>query len=166
MINAQHIILESPVGKLILFAKDEALTALLPMDHPDYRERIKQVLAVYAESDSALLKEAAKQLAEYFNGQRKQFSLPLHPDGTAFQMQVWKVLQRVPYGKTCTYGELAAMSGNKKALRAVGSALHRNPLPIFIPCHRVLPASGKIGGFAWGVDAKQLLLEIEKQSTL
>jgi methylated-DNA-[protein]-cysteine S-methyltransferase len=166
MINARHIILESPVGRLILFEKDEALTALFPMDHPDYRKRIKQSLAVSEESDSALLKEAAKQLAEYFEGQRKQFSLPLHHEGTAFQMQVWQALQRVPYGKTCTYSELAAMSGNSKAVRAVGSALHRNPLPIFIPCHRVLPASGKIGGFAWGVDAKQLLLEIEQHSTL
>jgi methylated-DNA-[protein]-cysteine S-methyltransferase len=166
MINAQHIILESPVGRLILFAKDEALTVLFPMDHPDYREQIKSVLAVSAESDSALLKEAAKQLAEYFDGQRKQFSLPLHTEGTAFQMQVWQALQRVLYGKTCTYSELAAMSGNSKAVRAVGSALHRNPLPIFIPCHRVLPASGKIGDFAWGVDAKQLLLEIERHSAL
>jgi methylated-DNA-[protein]-cysteine S-methyltransferase len=166
MINTRHIILESPVGKLILFEIDEALTALFPMDYPDYRERIKQGLAVSAGSDSSLLKEAAKQLAEYFDGQRKQFSLPLHPEGTAFQMQVWQALQRVLYGKTCTYSELAVMSGNSKAVRAVGSALHRNPLPIFIPCHRVLPASGKIGGFAWGVDAKQLLLEIEQHSTL
>jgi methylated-DNA-[protein]-cysteine S-methyltransferase len=136
------------------------------MNHPDYRERINQELAVYKKSDSALLKEAAKQLEEYFDGLSKQFSLPLHPEGTAFQMQVWQALQSVPYGKTCTYSELAAMSGNKKAVRAVGSALHRNPLPIFIPCHRVLPASGKIGGFAWGVDAKQLLLEIEQHLAL
>jgi methylated-DNA-[protein]-cysteine S-methyltransferase len=166
MINAQHIILKSPVGRLILFAKDEALTALFPMDYPGYRERIKQELAMSAESDSAMLKEAAKQLAEYFDGLRKQFSLPLHPEATAFQMQVWQALQRVPYGKTCTYSELAVMSGNSKAVRAVGSALHRNPLPIFIPCHRVLSTSGKIGGFAWGVDAKQLLLEIEQHSDL
>jgi methylated-DNA-[protein]-cysteine S-methyltransferase len=166
MINAQHIILESPVGKLILFEKDEALTALFPMDNPDYRERIKQDLAVSVESDSALLKEAVKQLAEYFDGQRKQFSLPLRPEGTAFQMQVWQALQCITYGKTCTYRELATMSGSEKAVRAAGCALHRNPLPIFIPCHRVLPASGKIGGFAWGVDAKQLLLEIERHSTI
>jgi methylated-DNA-[protein]-cysteine S-methyltransferase len=164
MINAQHIILESPVGKLMLFEKDEVLTALFPMDHLDYRERIKQGLAVSVESDSALLKEAVRQLTEYFDGQRKQFSLPLLPDGTPFQKQVWQALQSVPYGKTCTYSELAAMSGNSKAVRAVGSALHRNPLPIFTPCHRVLPASGEIGNFAWGIDAKRLLLEIEREA--
>jgi methylated-DNA-[protein]-cysteine S-methyltransferase len=166
MINAQHIILKSPVGRLILFEKDEALTALFPMDHPDYRERIKRGLAESIESNTALLTEAAKQLTEYFDGQRKQFSLPLHPEGTAFQMQVWQALQCITYGKTCTYRELATMSGNENAVRAVGCALHRNPLPIVIPCHRVLPISGEIGGFAWGVDAKRQLLEIEKHSAL
>jgi methylated-DNA-[protein]-cysteine S-methyltransferase len=166
MINARHIILESPVGKLILFEKEEALTALFPIEHPDYRERIKQWLAESIESNSALLKEAVQQFSEYFDGQRKQFSLPLHPEGTTFQMQVWQALQCVPFGKTCTYSELAAMSGNSKAVRAVGSVLHRNPLPILIPCHRVLPTSGKIGGFAWGVDVKQLLLEIERHQVL
>jgi methylated-DNA-[protein]-cysteine S-methyltransferase len=166
MINVRHIILESPVGRLILFEKDEALTALFPMDHPDYRERIKRGLEESDESDTALLTGAAKQLTEYFDGQLKQFFLPLHPEGTAFQMQVWQALQSVPYGKTCTYSELAAMSGNSKAVRAVGSALHLNPLPIVIPCHRVLPVSGEIGGFAWGVDAKRQLLEIEKRSAL
>jgi methylated-DNA-[protein]-cysteine S-methyltransferase len=76
---------------------------------------------------------------------------------------VWQALQSVPYGKTCTYSELAAMIDNIKAVRAVGSALHRNPLPIFTLCHRVLSASGEIGNFAWGIDAKRLLLEIEKE---
>jgi methylated-DNA-[protein]-cysteine S-methyltransferase len=159
-----YIIFESPVGRFILMEKNGALAALFPMDHPDYRERIKQGLAVSTGSDSALLKEAVRQLTEYFDGQRKQFPLPLHPDGTPFQKLVWQALQSVPYGKTCTYSELAAMSGNSKAVRAVGSALHRNPLPIFTPCHRVLPASGEIGNFAWGIDAKRLLLEIEREA--
>jgi methylated-DNA-[protein]-cysteine S-methyltransferase len=161
MVSKRHIILDSPLGRLILFEEDDALTALYPMDLHDYQERIKQSLAASLESNSKLLLEAADQLKEYFNGQRWQFTLPIRPIGSDFQQNVLQALRQIPYGKTLTYGKLAAMIGNPKAARAVGNALHNNPLPIIIPCHRILPSNSGIGGFAWGIKAKRLLLGVE-----
>jgi methylated-DNA-[protein]-cysteine S-methyltransferase len=108
-----------------------------------------------------LLDEAARQLTEYFEGRRSVFSIPLQLIGTDFQQRVWRTLQQIPYGETCTYGQLAMRMGSPRAVRAVGGALHRNPLPIFIPCHRVVPAQGGVGGFAWGAEVKQWLIKRE-----
>lgn len=113
--------------------------------------------------ETPLLKEAHQQVEEYFAGKRTQFSLPLGPQGTPFMKTVWKFLQEIPYGQTATYGQIAQKSGNPKAARAVGLANNKNPLPIFIPCHRVVGANGKLTGFRGGLDMKELLLNLEKK---
>lgn len=110
---------------------------------------------------SPLLLRARREIEAYFAGERREFDLPLAPQGTPFQQRVWRALQTVPYGSTCTYGELAAAIGNPKASRAVGMANHRNPLPILIPCHRVVGSDGSLTGYAGGLDRKRLLLAVE-----
>ena len=111
---------------------------------------------------SPLLLRAREELEEYFAGRRREFDLPLSPHGTPFQRQVWQALRTIPYGSTCTYGQLAAAVGNPRAARAVGMANHRNPLPILIPCHRVIGSTGSLTGYAGGVERKRLLLSIEE----
>ena len=112
--------------------------------------------------ETPLLKEAARQLKSYFAGELKEFSLPLEPSGTDFMKQVWAALCGIPYGKTATYGEIAEKVGRPKAARAVGLANNRNPIPIFIPCHRVIGADGSLTGYAGGLDMKKKLLDLEK----
>ena len=110
-----------------------------------------------------LLRQAAAELAAYFAGQLREFTVPLAPKGTPFQQKVWAALREIPYGETRSYKEIAAMVGNEKACRAVGMANNRNPLPIFIPCHRVVGSDGKLVGYAGGLDVKTFLLELEKE---
>jgi methylated-DNA-[protein]-cysteine S-methyltransferase len=109
-----------------------------------------------------ILRAAAQQLHEYFSGQRQSFDLPLQPAwGTPFQRAVWQALQRIPYGRTSTYGDIARDIGNPKAVRAVGAAIGQNPHSIIVPCHRVVGANGSLTGFAGGLDRKQHLLHHE-----
>ncbi|MCH5265858.1 MAG: methylated-DNA--[protein]-cysteine S-methyltransferase [Lachnospiraceae bacterium] len=110
-----------------------------------------------------LLRQACQELEEYFAGKRKVFSVPLSVHGTEFQERVWKELQKIPYGTTCSYGQLAAAIGKPKACRAVGMANNRNPLPIFIPCHRVIGSNGKLVGYGGGLDIKEKLLKLEQE---
>jgi methylated-DNA-[protein]-cysteine S-methyltransferase len=117
----------------------------------------------FVERETPLIKKAAGQIREYFEGKRKKFDLPLAPHGTEFQVKVWKALQKIPYGKTISYGELAVIVGNPKACRAVGMANNRNPIPVIIPCHRVIGKDGNLTGYAGGLELKKLLLEIEKK---
>ena len=112
--------------------------------------------------ETPLLKKANEELQEYFVGKRKVFDLPLAMEGTEFQKMVWKALSEIPYGTTCSYKDIALKVGNAKASRAVGMANNKNPIPIIIPCHRVIGANGKLVGYAGGLDIKQKLLEIEK----
>lgn len=114
--------------------------------------------------ETLLLKEAAKQLSEYFSGKRKTFELPLAPSGTEFQKKVWDTLKQIPYGETMSYGEVAKKIGNDKACRAVGMANNKNPIPIIIPCHRVIGSNGKLVGYGGGLDIKKKLLELEQIS--
>ncbi len=123
----------------------------------------KMIEAGMMEDNLPILEKAYKQLKEYFVGERKEFDLPLDPVGTEFQMKVWEALQTIPYGETRTYKEIAVQIGNENASRAVGMANNRNPLPIFIPCHRVVGADGGIVGYAGGTDVKAALLELEKK---
>ena len=116
-----------------------------------------------AVKETPLLIEAGVQLHHYFSGKRKSFDLPLFPDGTEFQQNVWSALQAIAYGETRSYGEIAKSIGRSKAARAVGMANNKNPLPIFIPCHRVIGANGKLVGYAGGLDVKQYLLKLEQQ---
>lgn len=138
-----------PAGPLTLVERDGAL-AELRFGADDGTEA------------SPLLLRARKELEEYFAGRRREFDLPLAPHGTLFQQRVWQALRAIPYGSTCTYGELAAAVGNPRASRAVGMANHRNPLPILIPCHRVIGASGALTGYGGGLEWKRRLLAIEE----
>lgn len=113
---------------------------------------------------SPLAETAAAQLREYTEGQRTKFDLPLAPKGTDFQLAVWEALLQIPYGQTRSYGEIAEMIGKPKAARAVGLACNRNPLPILIPCHRVVGKDRKLTGYAGGMDLKQQLLDLERDT--
>lgn len=113
--------------------------------------------------ETPLLKEAKAQLDAYFAGRLKAFGLPLAPAGTEFQMKVWNALCTIPYGETITYGQLAERIGNANSSRAVGMANSRNPLPVFIPCHRVVGTGGKLTGYTGGLDIKVKLLELEQR---
>ncbi len=112
--------------------------------------------------ETPLLLQAANELKEYFQGLRKEFSVPLRPEGTAFQIKVWEALLQIPYGQTWTYGQLARAVGNPKASRAVGMANHRNPIMILIPCHRVIGSNGSLVGYGGGLPMKEALLKLEK----
>jgi methylated-DNA-[protein]-cysteine S-methyltransferase len=116
-------------------------------------------------NETPLIRKAAAQLAEYFDGKRKTFVLPLALQGTAFQISVWKALQRIPAGETRSYKDVAALIGNPKACRAVGMANNRNPIAIIIPCHRVIGKNGNLTGYAGGLPVKQYLLDLEKRLT-
>lgn len=115
--------------------------------------------AIYKKTE--LIASAEHQLTEYFEGKRKQFDLPLMPEGTEFQKKVWDRLMNIPYGKTRTYGEIAVEIGNSKASRAVGNANNKNPIAIIIPCHRVIGVNGRLTGYAGGIDIKKTILNLE-----
>ena len=117
------------------------------------------------EKTTSILALAAQQLEEYFHGLRRDFTIPLKANGTQFQQQVWQALTHIPYGTTHTYKELAETIGKPKASRAVGSACNRNPLPIVIPCHRVIGSSGSLTGYAGGLELKAMLLKMEEEFT-
>ena len=107
---------------------------------------------------------AVKELEEYFQGKRKEFTVPCRPEGTDFQKRVWEALTRIPYGETRTYKEIAVEAGNPKASRAVGMANNKNPVPIIIPCHRVIGSDGKLTGYAGGLGVKEFLLNLEREN--
>ena len=114
------------------------------------------------QDEDEVLAETRKQLQEYFAARRKIFSIPLRLQGTEFQCMVWRELQRIPYGETASYGDIAKRIGRPKAVRAIGMANHRNKIPLIIPCHRVIGADGSLTGYAGGLELKKMLLEIEK----
>ena len=115
------------------------------------------------QKDTKVLLEATKQLTQYFEGKRKEFNLPINLKGTEFMKKVWNELEKIPYGKTVTYKEIAERVGNPKAARAVGMANNKNPIPIIVPCHRVIGANGKLVGYALGLDMKEQLLNLEQK---
>lgn len=123
----------------------------------------ENLIGDYIEKETEVICEAYKQLDEYLNGERKEFNLPLKVEGTKFQMSVWDALTRIPYGETRSYKDIAVAINNEKASRAVGNANNKNSIPIFIPCHRVIGANGKLVGYGCGLDIKEKLLEIEKR---
>ncbi len=146
-------IVHTPLGAMALVESGGKITHLFL--------QAAQAPAGLEEKQTPLLRRAAKELEAYFAGKRQHFDLPLAPEGTAFEQQVWKLLRSIPYGHTCTYGDLARRLNSPRAARAVGGACHRNPLPIFIPCHRVVGAGGKLTGYAGGLKRKRYLLEME-----
>ena len=154
----------SPVGELVLAATDSGITGVYfptsrlgaaPLERKDWVEDDGRGPA------SALLAQARRQLEEYFAGARTTFDLPLSAVGTPFQRRVWDALRAIPYGTTLSYSELARRLGDVRATRAVGAANGRNPIPIIVPCHRVVGADGSLTGFGGGLDRKRWLLEHE-----
>lgn len=142
---------ESPAGTLWIAEEKGAVTHITNTPLPtEYGE-------------SPVLRQAVSELTEYFAGTRKNFSVPIAPAGTAFQLKVWAALRDIPYGETRSYGEIAAAVGNPKASRAVGGANHRNPILILTPCHRVIGANGALTGFGAGLPMKEALLKLESE---
>lgn len=141
--------MSSPIGPLTLVEEDGAIVQLL--------------FGAYG-SDGAktpVLSEAERQLTEYFSGRRREFTLPLKPAGTAFQQAVWQALRGIPFGETRSYAEIAQSVKRPRAFRAVGMANHCNPIPVIIPCHRVVGSDGSLTGYAGGLEAKRILLHLE-----
>jgi methylated-DNA-[protein]-cysteine S-methyltransferase len=147
----------SPVGPLLLVADDTHLQAIWfsTSRHPH------PPLGAWPEGDNDVLRATRGQLDEYFAGKRRDFTLPLAPRGTAFQQQVWMALRDIRFGETISYAQLASRIGKPSAMRAVGAANGRNPLPIVVPCHRVIGADGSLTGFGGGLPTKRFLLELE-----
>lgn len=144
-------LIDSPVGLLTLRAEDGALTAIL---FGDQRTGLS--------GSDQILDQAEAELKEYFAGERKEFTVPVRLMGTEFQKKVWAALAEIPYGETATYGEIAARIGKPKACRAVGTANHHNPVPIIVPCHRVIGAGGSLTGYGGGLEVKAYLLTLER----
>ena len=150
--------LDTPIGELLLAGDDDALClvgfpegSMRKDPEPDW---------IYNEKPFAV---ARQQLTEYFAGERREFDLPLKLNGTEFQMSVLRALQQIPYGETTSYAEVAARIGRPKAVRAVGAANGRNPIPIIVPCHRVIGSHGDLTGFGGGLDTKDALLRLEAE---
>ncbi len=146
----------TPVGDLLLTWSGGALTGLhFPTSEGDQGESPEGT------PDPAPFDAVRRQLDEYFTGDRRRFTLPLAPRGTAFQMKVWAALREIPYGRAVSYGEVARRIGSPRAVRGVGGANGRNPIAIVIPCHRVIAADGSLGGYGGGVHRKRFLLGLE-----
>ena len=156
MINYTYM--ESPVGRLLLAGDEEGLRLIgfaegknPPKPESDWRYHTEP------------LQRAVGQLTDYFTGNLRRFDLPLQLRGTPFQVAVWRALQDIPYGQTISYGELARRVGNPKSSRAVGLANGSNPIPIIVPCHRVIGSNGKLTGYGGGLCNKETLLELERK---
>nr|WP_269814682.1 methylated-DNA--[protein]-cysteine S-methyltransferase [Bowmanella yangjiangensis] len=141
----------SPIGLMELCAVEQGLQAITFVD-----------AQTQAETDTPILKKAAEQLAEYFDGRRQDFDLPLAARGTAFQQQVWHALVSIPFGQTGSYLDIARKIGNPAAVRAVGAANGKNPLSIVVPCHRIIGSNGNLTGYAGGLERKAWLLQHEQ----
>lgn len=149
----------SPVGRLTLVSTQGYLVAILWENDKPLRVRLGEMQQA---SREPVLLETERQLNDYFSGRRQRFELPLLMQGTTFQQQVWQALQRIPFGQTRSYSDIAQEIGAPTAVRAVGAANGRNPLSIVVPCHRVIGRQGQLTGFAGGLDAKRYLLALEQ----
>ncbi len=152
--------LDTPIGELLLAGTEDALhmigfpTGSMRRDpEPDW---------IFKEKP---FEDVRSQLREYFQGERRQFDIPLSLEGTEFQLRVWRQLQQIPYGETVSYGDVAREINQPKAVRAVGAANGRNPIPIIVPCHRVIGSHGDLTGFGGGLDTKEALLRLEAENT-
>ncbi len=158
--ETRHAITPTPVGELTLVASGDALTGVyFPRHWPKpgtgtFGERVSTVA-------DALLSSAARQLDEYFAGERTSFNVPITTNGNAFQERVWSLLREIPFGETATYGDLAHRLGDRSLARDIGQAIGQNPLSIVVPCHRVVGKDGTLVGYAGGLERKRALLELE-----
>jgi methylated-DNA-[protein]-cysteine S-methyltransferase len=153
----QYCFYQSPIGKLLLIGTGGILEAL------HFPSETKQInIGEDWQYDESCFQPVLQQLAEYFAGNRQQFELKIAPKGTPFQEKVWQELCRIPFGRTASYQDIAVRVGNAKACRAVGMANNKNPIPIIVPCHRVIGKDGSLTGFGGGLDIKKQLLELEQ----
>ena len=151
--------IESPVGKLMLLASEDKLLEIKfssSIKNDELSENVEE------NNELPVFIDTEVQLNDYFRGKRNSFSIPIVLNGTEFQQKVWKQLQLIPFGETISYQELAERVGDKKKARAVGNANGKNPIPIIVPCHRVIAKDGRLGGFGGGVQVKRYLLELER----
>ncbi len=160
-VSSRHVIVESPIGPLMLVRDDTGITGLYYRGHWTRPDRNSFGPRVDSNIDHGF-DEAITQLAEYFSGQRQEFDLPLNPQGSDMARRVWQLLSEIPYGQTTTYGDLASRLGGGISPRDVGGFVGHNPLSILIACHRVVGAGGKLAGYAGGLDRKRYLLELER----
>ncbi len=156
--QSYYCIFNSPIGKLLLIGKENSLEQLR------FENTWNQEDLAGLTRNESIFTKTTSQLNDYFKGLRKSFSLIAEPKGTAFQKSVWRELQNIPYGKTASYGEIAKKINNPKGCRAVGLANGKNPIPIIIPCHRVIGKNGKLTGFGGGIAAKKHLLNLESST--
>lgn len=164
-----YTLFHSPIGRLVLCADDKALLGIYFEEQYFEKQYFgkqyfeKQWEQNISPTGNSILQRTATQLEEYFSGRRLAFDIPLELSGTAFQQKVWQSLREIPYGHTWSYREQATRIGHPKAVRAVGSTNGRNPLPIILPCHRVIGTHGKLTGYAGGLERKMFLLELERR---
>lgn len=161
-------VVETPVGALRLAVSENGVSRIgLPRSSgPGFAGWLR---SSFADAERVpwlpLLDKLSQELIEYFGGRRREFSVPLDLRGTEFQLSVWREIAAIPYGETRTYGGIADAAGRPRAVRAVGTATGNNPVPIVVPCHRVIAAQGRLGGFSGGLDVKRRLLALERAST-
>lgn len=157
----RYTIVGSPVGDLLLVGDGDALSGLFMLPDAKYVPEIGDDW-IRDDRDGTVFEDVARQLDEYFAGERRTFDVRLAPNGTDFQRSVWRELTTIPYGETTSYGAMAASLGSPTASRAVGAANGRNPISIIVPCHRVIASTGALTGYAGGLDKKQRLLALER----
>ena len=158
-----YVVIDSALGPLSIAATTAGIVAI-EFGEVNFSALAATMKLKLSNTSTPLLSNCTKQLSEYFAGNRKEFSLPLHLVGTDFQQKVWHTLRTIPYGSTISYKEEALKVGNAKAVRAVAQANGANPVPIIIPCHRVINSDGTTGGYSSGVEKKHFLLKLEKHS--
>jgi len=154
-----HSMIDSPIGQLTLVAQDDGLAGVYMEQH-----RRRPAEDLLGEGVDSGFEQVAQQLGEYFAGTRTAFDLVLRPHGNDFQLRVWELLTKIPYGETRSYGQLAQDLGDPALAQAVGAANGRNPLSVIVPCHRVVGADGSLVGYAGGLDRKRFLLDLERPS--
>lgn len=150
---------DSPIGRMLLVGEKGVLEEL---HFANSTEQLQ--IPTEWQKDESCFEETLRQLHQYFDGERREFDLPIAAKGTPFQEQVWRELRKIPYGETSNYGAIAERIGNPKACRAVGMANSKNPIPIIIPCHRIIGKNGSLTGFGGGLDVKKQLLDLEQES--
>ena len=152
---------ESPHGQMLLVAEEEGLAGV----HFEGEKYYPQIAGAWKrDAQHALLRQAKRELAEYFARERQRFDIPLTPQGTKFQRTVWDAISTVAFGETITYGELARRAGSPTSVRAAGAATGRNPLTIMVPCHRIVGSTGSLTGYAGGLERKRALLALESRT--
>jgi methylated-DNA-[protein]-cysteine S-methyltransferase len=150
-------IYDTAIGRILIADNSEAITRIC------FENQINE--SDYLIIKTELQKEAISQICEYLRGKRKTFDVKTYLKGTDYQMRVWNALLKIPYGKTASYKDIAKIMGNENAARAVGCANNKNPLPIIIPCHRVIGSDGRLTGFGGGIEIKEFLLNLERQNS-